>query len=139
MHKCEYCAIGKAKQKNVPKYSEHQSRVADCACGRMFLDMSSLKNPKNKDPNDKTTFIANPQMRLLHDEYSECRFTRWFSSKNSMVEPTCELFSIWLNKGMEVKNLRMDGSGENFLLEQRLKSEAWKLYPEIEYTARNTP
>ena len=31
----------------------------------------------------------------------------------------------------------MDGSRENFLLEQRMKSEANKLYPDIEYTARS--
>ena len=56
-----------------------------------------------------------------------------------MVEPICELFFIWINKNMQVKKLCMDGSGENFLLEQRMKLEAWKLYLDIEYIARSKP
>lgn len=38
-----------------------------------------------------------------------------------------------------VHNLRMDGPGENQSLEQGFNSSDWKMCPNIEYMARNTP
>ena len=72
MHKCESCAIGKVKQKSVPRYSDLPNETkATKPCERTFLYMSLLKNPKNKDPNDKTPFISRSQMRLIHDGFLE--------------------------------------------------------------------
>ena len=63
MRKCKSCAIGKARQKSVPGYSDLSNETkAARPCESMFLDMSSLKNPKNKDPNNKTSFISRSQM-----------------------------------------------------------------------------
>ena len=45
----------------------------------------------------------------------------------------------WEQVGILIKKLRMDNAGENIALEKRLKSEAWKIPVEIEYTARDTP
>ena len=56
--------------------------------------MSLLRNPKNKDPNDKTPFILRSQMQLMHDEFSECRFINLFPTKDAMVEPMCEFFAL---------------------------------------------
>ena len=56
-----------------------------------------------------------------------------------MVEPVCEKFQLWKGAGMPIKILRMDNSGENKKLQQRLESSDWELNPEIEYTARATP
>ena len=89
IHLCELCTIGTAKQKNVPEYSDliNESNV-DHTYGHVFLNMSSLKNPKYKDPNDKI-FILKPQMRFVHDKFLECRFLNWFHFKDAIVEPMC--------------------------------------------------
>ena len=140
MYKCEPCAIGKAKQKSIPRATDLSNESkATIAGGRMNLDLTSLKNPKNTDPNDKSKFILRNQMRLLHDEYSEMRFVRWHATKDDMVIPVCELFAECRSKGKIIQRLRMDGAGENQLLEKTLNSSDWKEYPDIEYTARNTP
>ena len=44
-----------------------------------------------------------------------------------------------MKAGKSVKCIRMDNGGENKLLVKRLNSKDWKLYPKIEYTARDTP
>ncbi len=44
-----------------------------------------------------------------------------------------------MTRKKEVKIIRMDGGGENKKLVKRLNSDDWKLYPKIEYTARDTP
>lgn len=84
--------------------------------------MSSIKNLKSKDPNDKTPFILRPQMQLIHDQYLECIFINWYTSKDNMVEPTCELFLQWKEKEKPVTYLWMEEAGENHLLEMRLNS-----------------
>ena len=63
MHTCQVCAVRMVKYKNAPRYSDLTSkRKATGPCERIFLNMSSIKNPKNKDPDDKTPFILRPQM-----------------------------------------------------------------------------
>ena len=44
---CEACAAGKAKQKNVPKESDHEP--AKLCNERMFLDISTVNAKKNMD------------------------------------------------------------------------------------------
>ena len=126
--KCEACAVAKAKRKNIPRNTETASHVrnngnrirqATRPGERLYLDLSSLRRPKN--PLVKTPFVSRPHMRLIHDEYSGCRFLKWFDRKNGMIEPTCELLHNWDSKGRKCKILRMDGAGENEMLEARLK------------------
>jgi hypothetical protein len=45
---CEHCAAGKAKQKNVPKDSEHIPSAE--ANGRIYLDVATVKKIKNGPP-----------------------------------------------------------------------------------------
>ena len=56
-----------------------------------------------------------------------------------MIEPTCEQFQKWKDKGMPVKFVRLDNAGENTKLQKRCDSEAWKLAIDFEFTARDTP
>ena len=78
-------------------------------------------------------------MRLIHDEHTEMRFVRWHATKDGMVELVCEIFAEARANGRPIQKLRMDGAGENQLLEQTLNSSNWKEYPDIEYTVTNTP
>ena len=130
---CEYCAIGKAKQKNVIQRSKHVK--AKIPGYRIFLDIKTLRKPKEKN----ILFVEKNNMRMLVDEFSGCGFTRWFSTKDGMVEPTIELFNMWKQNGIDVSIIRCDNAGENMRLEKRLASAEWKMPLKFEYTARNTP
>jgi hypothetical protein len=56
-----------------------------------------------------------------------------------MVEPTCELIEMLLNKGIIINVIRLDNAGENMLLEKRCKSRDWQFGINFEFTARATP
>ena len=61
------------------------------------------------------------------------------TTKDGMVEPTCQQLKKFERAGMGVEVLRMDNAGENKLLANRMKCLEWDLGVEIEYTARDTP
>lgn len=128
---CESCAIGKAKQKNV-KTSEPKEKSQEVN-GRVYLDISRVVNPKHK------VQPRRPYWHLMVDEKTGYKSSSFFQAKDEMVEPTCQKLANWKANGMEVKVLRMDNGGENKSLVKRLNSKEWKLYPAIEYTARDTP
>ena len=129
---CESCAIAKAKQKNVPKKSEHQ--IATKNGERIFLDISSVKTMEKLD---KTA--SRPFWRIMVDERTQLKFSDFFDTKDGMVEPTCEQLYRWMQNGKVVKYIRLDDAGENLALQARAHSEAWKLNIEFEFTGRDTP
>jgi len=127
---CESCAAAKAKQKNVPKSSDHVMATAEE--GRVFLDIATIKGPEGVN-------VTFPVWLMKVDEQTQLKFSDFYKSKNAMVEPTCEQFEKWRQAGHPVKFVRCDNAGENQLLEKRCKSKDWKLNINFEYTARNTP
>ena len=128
---CVACAEAKAKQKNVPKVSDHEPTTD--TNGRVHLDLATIKTPKGGSK------ITKPNWRIIVDEKTQLKFSDFFETKNGMVEPTCELFQKWKAAGIPVRILRMDNAGENKLLEQRCNSADWKFDIKFEYTARDTP
>jgi hypothetical protein len=56
-----------------------------------------------------------------------------------MVEPTCELIKILLNKVIVIKVIRLDNVGDNMLLEKRCKSKNWQSDISFESNYRVTP
>jgi hypothetical protein len=129
---CESCAIAKAKQKNVPKASEHV--VATENGQRVFLDISSIKIMEDTD---KPT--TQPYWRIMVDERTQLKFSDFYLTKDGMVEPTCEQLHRWKAAGRAVKYIRLDDGGENKALQKRALSDAWKLDIEFEFTGRDTP
>jgi hypothetical protein len=73
------------------------------------------------------------------DERTQLKFSDFFNTKIGMVEPTCQLFYKWKEKGMPVKVVRCDDAGENKALKARCDSSDWKLNIEFEFTGRDTP
>jgi len=128
---CDACSAGKAKQKNVPKASEHIPATTNNE--RIFLDIATLR--KNADgPN-----VTKPNWRIMVDERTQLKFSDFFETKNGMVEATCEQLFKWKQNGKEVKFIRLDNAGENKLLKTRADSSDWKLGIEFEFTGRDTP
>jgi hypothetical protein len=128
---CEACAAGKAKQKNVPKESEH--KPATKGENRIFLDIATVKRTK-ENPS-----VTKPNWRIMVDERTGMKFSDFFETKNGMVEPTCVQWNKWKNAGLGVKYVRLDNAGENKKLKERSESSDWKLDIEFEFTARDTP
>jgi hypothetical protein len=117
---CDGCLAGKAKQKNVPKESNHEAATEPNEA-RVFLDITMIKKPEEEKGS-----IYKPNWRIIVDERTQMKFSDFFVSKNGMAEPTCELFQRWKDVGREVRYLRMDNAGENKLLQSRCESVDWK-------------
>jgi hypothetical protein len=95
--KCELCTVGKAKQENVIKKSNHETAAE--AGERIFLDISSVKN--REFPEMEST--SKPYWRLLVDEKTQLKFSSSHATKKGMVEPMCELFEKRKTEGKTVK------------------------------------
>ena len=129
MQPCTACAAAKAKQKSVPKESDHVPVTGD-AC-RVFLDISTIKKP-----NDLKT-LAKPNWRIMVDERTQMKFSGFYEKKNHMVDPTCVKLNKWKQAGKTVKFIRMGNAGTNLKLQKRGDSADWKLAIDYEFTARD--
>jgi len=128
---CECCAIGKAKQKRVKIDKPKEKRNE--ANGRIYLDLSRIVSPMSENQPRR------PNWCMIVDEKTGYKTSTFHEKKGGMVELVCKQIQKWKNIDKEVKIIRMDGSGENRKLVKRLNCDVWKLYPKIEYTARDTP
>ena len=73
------------------------------------------------------------------DEKTRCKHTEFFKTKKEIEEASCVLFKKWESRGIKVTHVRLDGAGENRVLQQRSDSVDWQLGIKFEYTARSTP
>ena len=128
---CESCAISKAKQKRVK--TKEPKEKSDEVNGRIYLDMSRIVSPNAENQPKR------PNWCVVVDEKTGFKSSSFHETKGGMVKPTCKKFKNWKEHDMEVKTIRMDNGGENKKLVKTLNSEAWQLYPKIEFTARDTP
>ena len=128
---CEACTIGKAKQKNVPKESDHEpSKVAN---ERIYMDISTIKAPEDGPK------VTKPNWHIMVDEKTQLKFSHFYETKNGMIEPTCAQLNKWREAGKPVSFVRLDNAGENKKLKTRTESSDWKLGINFEFTARDTP
>jgi hypothetical protein len=130
MSPCESCALGKGRQKNIPKHSDLPD--ATLVNPRGYLDCSGLRDSVTNKKSKKT-------WRMINIHPPGLKITDIYLTKSGMIEPTAEKLSNWHQQGKGLKYLRMDNAGENIMLEKRIKSSDWKLPITIEYTARDTP
>jgi hypothetical protein len=129
---CESCAIGKAKQKNVPKKSDHVGSKVNGE--RVFLDIATIKGEKDgPSPNARNNW------RIMVDERTQMKFSLFSTTKDGMVVPTLDELTRWNKSGMKVKYIRLDNAGENVKLQKVSDSKDYKMNLQFEFTARNTP
>ena len=135
MKRCEDCAIGKGRQKNVNKASNHI--VASKPGERIFLDIAAVFESRDEleyvEPTKKLYW------RIMVDEHTQFKISDFFISKKAMIEPTCEKLFKLNAEGKNVKYIRCDDGGENRGLMNRLHSSDWKLPIRFEFTGRDTP
>ena len=133
MNSCENCAIGKAKSKDISLKDGPKEKAKEVN-GRIYLDISSIRNPEKNGVQP-----TKPRWCIKVDERTGFKKSDFYETKDGMVEPTCEMFYQWKMDGKPVQVLRMDNAGENKKLHKALNSSRWKMYPEVEYTAKDTP
>ncbi len=134
MKPCESCAKGKAKQKNVHSKNVPNEKHKEVN-GRGFLDQTQivgLMKDKNMQP-------IRPYWTILVDEKTSFKTTLLTETKEKMCEHVCARMQQWKQEKKSVKTIRMDNGGENKKLVKMLNGSSWKMYPTIEYTARDTP
>ena len=130
MTPCESCAMGKAKQKNVPKRS---TRVKATKAGeRIYHDISTIMG-------NEELGCPKSQWHCCMDEFSQFTLSKFYKKKNQFIEPFLQFLRSLENRLLEVKFIRMDNSGENKKFWKRAKASDWQFKFEAEYTARNTP
>lgn len=130
---CTACTIGKAKQKNVEKDSDH--KPAEKVNERIFIDCAWIKKPDNPE----YKIAATNMWRIMVDETTQLKTSDFFTSKDGMVEPTCETLDKWRQEGKPVKYIRCDNGGENIKLKARAESADWKFGIDFEFTGARTP
>ena len=127
---CLPCSIGKAKQKNTIKTSEHKkSKVPG---ERIYTDIASVRPAEGVK-------VDKPFWCIKVDECTQIKFSSFHKHKDDMVESSCELIHKWNMSGNKVKYIRCDNAGENKSLQKRANGVDWKLNIEFEYTPRDTP
>ena len=130
MDPCAACAMGEAKQKNVPKKS---TRIKATKPGeRLYHDISTITG--NSDLG-----CPKSQWHVSMDEYSQFAKSKFYKKKNRFIEDFCKYIKSLENRQLHVQYIRMDNSGENKKFLERAKDSEWQLGFEAEFTARNTP
>ena len=107
--RCESCQVAKAKQKAVPKDSEHTPSKTPGE--RLYLDISSVKKPKEVKHVGKTNWY------MIVDEATHLKSSNFYETKNGMVEPTCIFINKLHKNNIPTKFVRCDNAGE---------TKAWK-------------
>ena len=67
------------------------------------------------------------------------KFSRFFITKNGMIEPACILIDKFKKINAITKYIRYNNARENIALKKTINSLKWKKCIQFEYTARSTP
>ena len=124
---CEICAQAKIRQANVPKKKEKQ--VPSRPGYRMFIDISSFKH---ESMGGKRHWL------IAVDEFSDYSHSFFLRKKSNQTV----MIPIWIKGlkikyGIDVKNIRLDNSGENSSLQKECEKQNLGII--FEFTAPGTP
>ena len=124
---CEICAQAKIRQANVPKKKEKQ--VPSRPGYRMFIDISSFKH---ESMGGKRHWL------IAVDEFSDYSHSFFLRKKSNQTV----MIPIWIKGlkikyGIDVKNIRLDNSGENRSLQKECEKQNLGII--FEFTAPGTP
>jgi hypothetical protein len=72
--RCEDCAIGKGRQRNVNKKTDH--KIADNFGERIFLDVASVQEQQDSEIDDNST--RKQYWRIMVDEKTQFKISDFF-------------------------------------------------------------
>ena len=124
---CEICAQVKVRQANVQKKKEKQ--VPSRPGYRMFIGISSFKH---ESMGEKKHWL------IAVDEFSDCSHSFFLRRKSDQTV----MIPIWIKGlktkyGIDVKNIRLDNTGENRSLQKECDKQNLGII--FEFTAPSTP
>ena len=99
---CESCMRAKARRKDIPTRSNFGTLIdmtvdKECEktkiCELISLDLSKIGMPK--DTSIEMPILRRPQWRMLQDKATGRKFCDFYRSKDSMIQPTCQLINKW--------------------------------------------
>jgi hypothetical protein len=128
---CKSCAIGMAKQCNIPKESTVEKATA--FNGHVGHDLSKIKVPE-----ELNIVISKPNWHIMVDELSGFKRSEFFKTNSGIIEYMCKLMHSETKQGYPIKILCQDNAGENVKLVKMAKGKDWKLSFVVEYTAGKT-
>ena len=88
MKPCKSFSVGKANQNNVSNNSDHDSAKQNAE--QIFINISSVRVK-----NYGTLVQSKQHWRIMVDEQTSLKFTKFFSTKNVIIEPTLEQIEKW--------------------------------------------
>jgi len=110
MENCENCAIGKMRQKNVPKGPKETTKPG-------YLMYIYLTSSKYTSPGGSKYWF------LAVDEATHMKFSMFLKQKSEMKEKSVPfLKELQHTYGVKVVHIRCDNAGENWALEDELFS-----------------
>jgi len=123
---CVHCALAKAKQKNVVKFSLTHSEVPG---ERLFIDVSSAKHP---------SISGTKYWLLVVDDATDFSWSSFLKSKDEVVNYLIPfLKNLKAQWNMQVKFIRCNNGGENIKLEQTCREEGLGI--KFEFTSPGSP
>jgi hypothetical protein len=131
--KCESCAIGKARQKNIGK---GDANPPTCIGELWYIDGMSIKQTKKT----KGPFPSNNKAVMFIEHKTGTGFLGWFNTKDAFINDYIIKMNVLRNRRKySFKRLRADGAGENKSFVKEANGKDWKFTIEPEWTARATP
>ena len=125
VQKCEHCAMGKARQKNIPKEVKNKSTTAG---ERLYFDISSVKS---KSKGTSRFWL------LVVDEATDYCWSFFLKKKSELSKKMIDLLKQLFTLGYKVKALRCDNAGENVTLQSKCVNNGLNI--SFEFTAPGTP
>ena len=130
--KCEGCAIGRARQKNLGEGTDKPKEIGDM----WYIDGTSIK----KSNKTKGPFPAKHFAVMMIEALSGTGVVAWYEHKDDFIDEfasSCDKFRD--SHHFNFKVLRCNGAGENKSFVKVLNGKDWKFRITPEYTPRATP
>ena len=135
VEKCESCAIGGARQKNLGPGGDPPTAIGEL----WYIDGTSIKRPTKKKKEDGP-FPVNHFAVMIIEAVSGTGFVGWFKKKSDFHDPFLrKMDGMHTALKYSFRQLRADGAGENKTQVEKPNGSQWKFCIEPEYTPRATP
>ncbi len=127
---CETCAIGKAKQRNIPKEALREKTTI--FNGRVDHNLSKIKALEGME-----VTINKSNWHIMVDKSTGFKRSAFFETKAGIIEYMCQSIHSKALQEHPIQVLCQDNARENVELVKIAKGKDWKLEFQIKYTAKN--
>ena len=135
-HRCEACAVAKAKQTNLGKGETNEPKQI----GELwYVNGTHLKNPKfgKRKATEKVHFPANNCLTLAVEHKTGAVLHSWTTTKTGFIDTFCRYLHHLANTNKHVvKWIRCDDGKENLNFQIKVNGEQWKTDVQFEFIAK---